>query len=516
MRRKPLLLGSLIVLVLSSLLSLVIIEILVRKIDGYPLLPVALGAKLPSPPVPSTQKPLSSYLTKMPLADTVEAEWFLLDPQPVPPKPADPFLSFLMNKARGTEAYAMGNAVREINRNYLLNQIQGKGPLYESFMTFPKETVVFEPCENSTHPAYRFPPGVTLPGGLITNNFGWRGQDLDLNKPRRTIRLCFLGASTTLGLHSLRFSYPEYVGAWLNVLAQKNKWNVRFEVINAAREGIASSDIAAIFRQEVLPLEPDVVVYYEGANQFAYGPLIKHLQGMPSPSQAEQRGLARLLNSIGRYSATARRAGELAEKMSGTGPGAEPPKPPYVLDTGAGIDAEEPDISRPDLALNLSEIIRDLETIRRQAEAIQCRLYLLSFVWLPYDGLMLDPVRHKSIFHYVNKVHWPLTYADCKRLSDFQNRVFQTYAGAHGITFIDVAGSFPRDPDLFIDAIHFNEKGTRLQAWMVLQGLVPEISRRIEQGELPAPDREYLAEHPCIRPGIRNGLAEILRETSGS
>jgi hypothetical protein len=257
-------------------------------------------------------------------------------------------------------------------------------------------------------------------------------------------------------------------------------------------------------------------VYYEGANQFAYGPLIKNRQGMPSPAQDQQRGVVRLLNAMGCYSATARRARELAEKMSGTGPGTEPAKPGYVLDTGGGIDAAEPDISRPDLALNLSEIIRDLETIRRQAETIQCRFYLLSFVWLPYEGMVLDPVRHKSIFHYVNKVHWPLAYADFKRLSDFQNRVFQTYAGAHGITFIDVAGSFPRDPDLFIDAIHVNEQGTRLQAWIVLQGLVPEIRRRIERGELPAPDREYRTEHPCIRPGVRNGLAEILSVTSGS
>ena len=66
-------------------------------------------------------------------------------------------------------------------------------------------------------------------------------------------------------------------------------------------------------------------------------------------------------------------------------------------------------------------------------------------------------------------------------------------------------------PDLFFDAIHFNEDGTRLQAWIVLQGLIPQIRKRIERGELPRPDREYLAEHPCIRPGIRNGFAEVLK-----
>jgi hypothetical protein len=402
--------------------------------------------------------------------------------------------------------------MKQINRNFLLNEIQQKGSFYESFIRFPKETVVFDPCEHSRHPVYRFPPGVTMPGGLVTNNFGWRGHDLDLNKPPHTIRLCFLGASTTVGLHSLRYSYPEYIGAWLNIWAQKNKWNVNFEVINAAREGIDSSDIAAIFKQEVLPLEPDFAIYYEGANQFNYRPLIKNLERIPSQAHNEKQGFVYRLSAIEPYSATARRVRELFEKITKTGYGKEPVKPRYVLNTSGGIDMDEPDIARPDLPLNLSTVLHDLEGIYQQADKIHCSLYLLSFVWLPYDGMALDPVRHKAIFHYINTFHWPLRYADFKRLSDFQNAVFKRYASAHDIHFIDVSGSFPRDPDLFIDAIHFNEKGARLQAWIVLQGIMPEIRKRIARGELPAPDREYLTEHPCIRPGIRNGFAETLKQ----
>jgi len=32
-----------------------------------------------------------------------------------------------------------------------------------------------------------------------------------------------------------------------------------------------------------------------------------------------------------------------------------------------------------------------------------------------------------------------------------------------------------------------------------------------ERGELPRPDQEYLDEHPCIHPGIRNGFEEVLK-----
>ena len=43
---------------------------------------------------------------------------------------------------------------------------------------------------------------------------------------------------------------------------------MRFEVLNAARESIGSTGIASIVRQEVVPTRPDLVVYYEGGNQF--------------------------------------------------------------------------------------------------------------------------------------------------------------------------------------------------------------------------------------------------------
>ena len=43
---------------------------------------------------------------------------------------------------------------------------------------------------------------------------------------------------------------------------------MHFEVLNAARESIVSTDNVAIVKNEVAPLRPDLVVYYEGGNQF--------------------------------------------------------------------------------------------------------------------------------------------------------------------------------------------------------------------------------------------------------
>jgi len=399
--------------------------------------------------------------------------------------------------------------MREWNRLFLLDQIQNKGHAYAELIRCPDEMVVFEPCENNPYPSYRFPANVTMPTGLTTNNFGWRGCDIELNKPANTIRICFLGSSTTVGLHRIPYSYPEYIGNWLNIWAKKNNMNIRFETINAGREGIISSVMSAIFEQEVLPLEPDFVVYYEGANQFVYRPLIKDFDSLPGAVQYEKKDLLWRLSRLGCYSALSRRLHTLWLKINKSVYEREPDKPPYVLNFPSGIEFDNPDILRTDLPLNLSDILKDLDDIHQQAARTQCNFSLVSFVWLPYEGMLLDPGRYPNISWYVNTLHWPLRYADFKRLADFQNKVLKTYAQERGINFIDLSGAFPRLPDLFSDAIHFNEEGTRLQAWIVLQELVPQIRKCIEQGELPRPDREHLAEHPCIRPGTRNGFAEI-------
>jgi hypothetical protein len=87
-----------------------------------------------------------------------------------------------------------------------------------------------------------------------------------------------------------------------------------------------------------------------------------------------------------------------------------------------------------------------------------------------------------------------------RRMADFQNRVLARYADAHQIPFIDLAAFVPADPDLFKDAIHFNREGTRVQAWGVLNALVPVIRTRLSAGTWPRPDRILDRRHRGILP----------------
>jgi hypothetical protein len=68
--------------------------------------------------------------------------------------------------------------------------------------------------------------------------FGWRGPEIPLDKPAGTIRIAFVGASTTVGLFDLPFSYPEYVVHWLNLWAERNARRLPSPEVEIAVAGV--------------------------------------------------------------------------------------------------------------------------------------------------------------------------------------------------------------------------------------------------------------------------------------
>ena len=96
------------------------------------------------------------------------------------------------------------------------------------------------------------------------NNHGFRGADFAVEKPPGTFRILTLGASSTFGYHDRDDeTYPYYLEQILN---QRAAGAPRFQVINFAIPHAASNNILAMFRAEGLALHPDLVTFYEGAN----------------------------------------------------------------------------------------------------------------------------------------------------------------------------------------------------------------------------------------------------------
>src|SRR5262249_49378491 len=157
-----------------------------------------------------------------------------------------------------------------------------------------------------------------------------------------TVRIVFVGASTTAEPQGYPWSGAELVGAWLDRWAADRKLGVTFEVLNAGRESLRSADIAAVVRLEVVPLHPDLVFYYEGNLALA---LSTSASGVAPAVPRPAGPMANALRDLSPYLRTVERAQALLEV-------GEWPKPAYRIDWPA--DERDPEVARPDLPLKLA------------------------------------------------------------------------------------------------------------------------------------------------------------------
>lgn len=472
----------------------VALEVAFRLIDGYRVASIALERTTNTAPA---ARPAATFADRLPAIAGLNRSAFSSEPPPPVRRPPD--ASFVARAAKYPDQVAP--AFFSFNRKYLERQVCG-GHIPEVFGAL-NDFFFFEPLEPSTFPTYRHLRHASPPGWFPTNNFGWRGHDVALNRPANVIRIAFVGASTTVDSYGVRFSHPELVEHWLNLWASNTGRIERFEVINAGRSGIDSRSIAAVVRQEVVPVDPDLVVFYEGANQFWPGQIVTTRLGrfFARPASAVSRP-----PSIARYSALYGRVRRAMDRVTG-GDGSEPLKPFAQVDWPAGVDERNPDPDSPRLPMDLPQVVRDLDAMRESLETSAGELAVSSFIWLAHDGMMLDPSRHRVIYQYLNNWYWPLTYRHIRRMADFQNRVFRNFARARHLPFLDIAAEFPQEPDLFDDAIHMHYQGLKVQAWLYVRALIPVIEARIAAGRWPRPPKPPLAEHPAFTAPDRQLIA---------
>ena len=486
--------SSLVVLIffvgLAILLALA--EGVTRYLEGMPLTQMRLPSVSRLQIFPPTRPDGTDSLDSIPVAGGVDRAWFASEPPALPGRDSPDSELLLIQDRIPIQGMAEFDMYKRWNRRLLDQERCGY------FRYFPGFAFAFDPTEPIPHPRYRYLRNTVTPLQLVTNQFGWRGPQVELNKPDRTIRIAFVGASTTVNFHRYPHSYPELVGHWLRRWVQERYPEILVEVINAGREGINSTDIAAVVRQELVPVEPDLVVYYEGANEFSPGTVYSVPNLVPrAPSVKERWDRVPWIAWLYRYSVLAHRVGEFLGMLS-AGDGLEPVKPIPTVAWPEGVSEEHPALTHEALPLNLAQILSNLDGMRRVLQSRNSELVLTSFVWLVHDGMALNPARHHGIYRYLNSTFYPYRYKDMRRLADFQNHAYAEFANVHGLEFMDVAGVFPQDPDLFTDAIHNTYAGVRLRAWVVLQQLIPIIKRGIDTGRWPRPDQEPLEQHPAF------------------
>ena len=453
-------------------------EVALRVLDGFVVFSLALRKSESHLRLEAREdsRPDLRHVGAVGLAPGVDPAWYGLDPPAIPRFPVDAAMQARFERYP-TDPFG---AFMAWNPEYLERELCAGNTI--GSLGILSDFYVYDPVEPGPYPIFRHLPNASPPGWFVTNRFGWRGPDLTLEKPPQTIRIAFVGASTTIG--SAPISHPEFIGHWLNLWLVARKLPYRIEVINAGRTGIQSSSIAAIVRQEVTPVDPDMVVYYEGANQFAPG---KALQ-MPATLAVKPTMTFRKRTKAEDYSAAVRRVSTASSLLSGRG-GREPQKPPYPTIWPPDVDEQNPDVTRVPLPMDLDAVLANLDSMRTSLRDTGGELAVSSFLWIVYPGMVLDLSRHLPLYQYLNDTYWPASYAHMRRMADFQNRVFENYAKHDDLVFLDLARDFPRDPDLFGDAIHLTPEGLRLQAWTYLRQLIPVIETRIQTRRWPRTPR---------------------------
>jgi hypothetical protein len=295
------------------------------------------------------------------------------------------------------------------------------------------------------------------------NSLGFRGEEITSEKPPNTVRIVCLGASTTF---CAEVSNNE--AAWPHMLQEglRRKYpNITVQVINAGVPGYIASESLKNLQHRVLPLQPDLVIYYEANNDIAHD----------TRNLAEDRGLIK--SSETHLSPTTRRLSECSllfdlvyknsrialSKNDSTGGKLEGlPKdlPNHFI---AEIDRIDQELRPRDIPLVLSTFI--VKYRRDQERAVQISNADVAFYYMPW-----------------------MTIEDLLDAMDAYNDALVQYAHAHHIPIVEDRDSIPGDSQHYVDCVHMSDAGCARMADRFLRffeekKLIDQILEKRQRGK---------------------------------
>ena len=231
----------------------------------------------------------------------------------------------------------------------------------------PGMLYLYDPPDGEAKPPYRYLPDATQPTWLVTNQMGWRGAPIEVPRGPRTIRIVFVGSSTTVGPPHLPFSYPELVGYWLNRWAESKKLGRALRgAERGAREHRVDRQCRHRARTRWRRSGPTLSSTTRAATSSICSSIVDKVirRSRPRPRRRRPPPCRVGFRTASRYSAIAAR---IRAAIGMTGPsqdGREWPKPDYKLQWPEGLDEADPDLAYPRLPVSLNLIQRDLDAMR--------------------------------------------------------------------------------------------------------------------------------------------------------
>lgn len=368
-------------------------------------------------------------------------------------------VEFFAQKRRGNPHYWEWDRLKIYNRRfYERQQLDFRFwpiPLELFDADKPTPKYLFKPNLKMTWRASRLEPAG--PGDQVyrsTNSWGFRGPEFSVVKPPGVIRIVCLGASTTEGINADHETYPHYLQQELNRLLPRR----RIEVLNAGHHNQAIEDLLEILRQRVLPLDPDIVLFYEATNDIAWWEFSRRDYSC-DPASCLKMAYQGLFTVLYRNSAA---VGGIAKRV-----GWRLPERPlwHKFD----------DASPKQSAAHYRGVLR---RIAEETRGHGSRIVLASFVTLAHEGLTVRREEHPWLFDFITLRRHPFTPGEVDRVYGYFNEIVRDVAREYSAPFVDTAREFPRDPKYFpYDDHHFSAEGNRILAGIFARHLKDKILR---------------------------------------
>jgi lysophospholipase L1-like esterase len=292
-------------------------------------------------------------------------------------------------------------------------------------------------------------PGYEVKGARIhikINSLGFRGDEFAVVKPPHTFRIVCLGASTTF---SAEVSSNQAM--WTARLQEKLRAahpGVNVEVINAAVGGYVAADNLKNLRHRVLPLDPDLVIYYEANNEIVHDTqLLAIEQGLIGKDGRRQSPLVGHLSKMSLLFDLAYKNLSIMMRSRDTSTPKLDRVPAGLPDHFIGeLEEVRADLAARHVPFVLSTFIvkyrRDQD---RQTQIANADVAFYYMPWMSIDG-MLDAM-------------------------DRYNQAIVDYGTRAGVPVIDDRTVIPPDAEHFTDCMHLADKGNEVMADRFYRGL---------------------------------------------
>jgi lysophospholipase L1-like esterase len=278
---------------------------------------------------------------------------------------------------------------------------------------------------------------------IHVNSRGFRGPEIEDPKPPGRVRVAFLGASTTFCAEAScdEATWPARLVASLQAAYPAHQ----FDGVNGGAAGYTSRESTLNLQKRIAPLQPDILVIYEGTNDLSHDTrLAAAAAGLPGGSVIGTSWLSR--HSV---------AWELIEKnLRAARPAADTGALTLSLDTSALESEFHANLTREveaakQLARTVVLVSFAHQQRREQPREAQRAAAATSLLWMPYMSLggVLDGF-------------------------DAWNRAVRRVAQEQGCVLVEGEDGIPGDRAHFADSVHFTDEGCRLQAQRVLEVLL--------------------------------------------